>query len=150
MKPKNRWYFTTSCILMLVFGVFSAAYMGVLAIGSCEELKYVSWLDVNSPVASLIICAFAGGFSMLGGLYGLLAKDSRVRSGGCFAVVTITVAYYVMALVLSSYSAEFVCICVMGILLSLLFAVTAFISRIRNRDEEARGEIGKEADMDAH
>ena len=136
MKTKNRWYFTTSCLLMLGFGVFAAAYMGVLAIGSCEELKYVSWLDVNSPVASLIICAFAGGFGILGGLYGLLTKDTRVRSGGCFAVVTITVAYYVMALLMSSYATELVIICAFGIAVSLLFAVTAHISRMKTKQEE--------------
>ena len=146
MKPRNRWYFTTSCILMLVFGVFTAVYMGVLAIGSCEELKYASWLDVNSPLASLIICAFAGGFSMLGGLYGLLAKDNRVRSGGCFAVVTITAAYYVMSLVMSSYSAKIVCVCVMGMLMSVLFATTAFISRTANAGTEERGESGDDTD----
>ena len=45
-------------------------------------------------------------------------------------------AALVMALVLSSYSAQFICICVAGILLSVLFAVTVHISRIREKIED--------------
>ncbi len=130
MKMKKKWCFTTSCVLMIVYGLFAAIFMGIKAMNFFEEIRYSIWMDVSSPGASLMVGAVAGVFTMLSGLYGLFSKDKKMRWGGCVVISSITFAYYIAALLLCGGETCVIITSCMGIVLSLmLVAMTHFSSR---------------------
>lgn len=130
MRMKKKWYFTTSCVLMIVYGLFAAIFMGIKAMNFFEEIKYSIWMDISSPGASPTVGAVAGVFTVLSGLYGLFSKDRKMRWGGCFVICSITLAYYTVSLLLCGGDVGLIIVSSFGILLSLmLIATTHALSR---------------------